>query len=226
MWATGLTWFCSNYLILSQDNWACSDGEDWKGEGGNAQASWSLGSELAHWSSTAFHWSKAATRPMGGAVRSHWKGLGSGRGEELGDFCHPSITAIKLWFCLCLVGDDPRKYQEGVRKVSQGREESQSRCAEQIIAEEWGDLSCNSSGDLRRQWEICLSEFAYPRGEETGIFFHRFPFILRLVSWSIDSQHILFDSGYFAWWTVSWKGVGGGWVFYPGQAEADPRQQA
>lgn len=61
--------------------------------------------------STAFHWPKAATGTVAWAVRSQWWDLGTRRGEELGDFCNPSITAIKLWFCLCLVGGDPRKYQ-------------------------------------------------------------------------------------------------------------------
>lgn len=49
----------------------------------------------------------------------------------------------------------------------------------------WVDLVCDSSGDLRRQWETCFSEFAHPGAEEMGLFFHQTSLILRVAS--IDS---------------------------------------
>lgn len=61
----------------------------------------------------------------------------------------------------------------------------------------WGHLAHNSSGDLRRPWETCLSEFVYPSGEGTGIFFHWIPFIIGLLPEALIPQHIPFDSWYF-----------------------------
>ena len=53
--------------------------------------------------------------------------------------------------------------------MNQEREESQSRCAEQIITEGcWHVIPL----EISRDREKLASEFAYPRGEETGVYFH------------------------------------------------------
>lgn len=63
--------------------------------------------------------------------------------------------------------------------MNQERGESQSRCAEQIITEGcWHVIPL----EISRDREKLASEFAYPRGEETGVYFHWIPFIIRAPS--------------------------------------------
>lgn len=85
-------------------------------------------------------------------------------------------------------------YQQGVRKVSQGREESQSRRAEQIIAE-WIRyvIPLETSGDSEKHASQSLPAQGLRKWGYFSIKPHSSQGLLPLIP-----HHILFDSWYFA----------------------------
>lgn len=116
----------------------------------------------------------------------------------------------------------PENTRREVRKASQEREEVQSRCVEQLIAEGvWHVIPLDTLGRQRETRPRACP----PKGKEMGIFFRWIPFIIRVVSWTINFPAYSFWSLVIRWWTICWKGPEGG-GFCPGQAKAEPRQQA